>query len=516
MSASREKKTRQDITGQGLTEKQLQAQKEKQAAKRNRVIYTVLGVVCAVLAAALLIWDSNFFQGKAKALTIGNTSYTAAEVQYYYRNIYNQNYLYAQYGLISGLDASKAPEDQWYSELNGKTWRDYFLETATDTMIEVQALNQQAKAQNYQLSAEGKASVQQAMKDLENNALSSGYSGGSAYLKAMYGKSMTKGLYERMLTEATLATEFRSRYVDALEYSDADLEAYYAENVDDLDIFQYNYALFNGNPEAKKDADGKDIEPTEEETAAALAAAKAKAESFQAAVTSGTFAQAAQQYEEDGMVTVYQDQSTAGSSLSSIYKEWMLDSGRREGDTYLVENSTGTSYYVVEFTSRGRNPEVTADVRHILVAAETSDGASAPTDEQYEAARVKAQALLDQWKAAGEGEDAFAQLARDNSADTGSAAEGGLLTQVSTQSGYIADFANWAVDPARFAGETGLVQNTGSSVKGWHIMYYVGANEPLWKLQAKSTLTNEDTEEWMTGLTSALTAVQESGIKNVK
>lgn len=75
------------------------------------------------------------------------------------------------------------------------------------------------------------------------------------------------------------------------------------------------------------------------------------------------------------------------------------------------------NYYVVQFDSRARDESSTADVRHILIGA-----GSNPTEEQYAAAEESAQAMLDQWKAEGGTEDAFALLAMENTADSGSQA----------------------------------------------------------------------------------------------
>ena len=52
MSASREKKSRQSDPTQGLTQKERKELQEQQAAKRKAVVYTVIGVIVAVLVAA--------------------------------------------------------------------------------------------------------------------------------------------------------------------------------------------------------------------------------------------------------------------------------------------------------------------------------------------------------------------------------------------------------------------------------------------------------------------------------
>ena len=78
MSASREKKTRQ-----GSTYAQRRNNKAEEKSSRMHVVYGVVGVVIAVLAIALLVWDSGFFQKRTTAVTIDGEDFTPAVVQYY-------------------------------------------------------------------------------------------------------------------------------------------------------------------------------------------------------------------------------------------------------------------------------------------------------------------------------------------------------------------------------------------------------------------------------------------------
>src|SRR5699024_983811 len=121
---------------------------------------------------------------------------------------------------------------------------------------------------------------------------------------------------------------------------------------------------------------------------------------------------------------------------------------------------------------------------------------------------AEAEELLEQWKAGEATEDSFAALAQENSADTGSAANGGLISNISAASGYVDTFADWALDPARQPGDTGIVQNTGSSTKGWHIMYYVGSHDPIWKQTAFSALQSEDYDQLLADIDGSVTAQQ--------
>lgn len=503
VSASREKKTRQ-VLGQELSEKQIKAQQEAAQAKRNSVIYTVLGVVCAVAVAALLIWNSGFFQNRADAVSIGGETYSAADVQYYYNQVLNQYYMYSQWGIDYGFDFSVDPADQMYDAQAGVTWHDQIMNEALTAMTQTKALVAQAAAEGVKLSEEGEHEVEHAMQDLVSSSAQNGYSTVNSYLKAAFGRAMNKGKYEKVLKENQLANEYQQAYVDAREYTDEQLDAYYAEHKDDMDQFRYNYIAFQAH------------EHEGEETGAELAEAEKKAQALKDTLAGKDFADAVEQYAEDDHVTIQAEQTVEGAYLDSAYAEWMQSADRKAGDVMAMVKSDESGWFVVEYLGRGRSEEISGDVRHILVAAEQDEGATTPTEEQYEAAKAEAEALLEQWKSGEATEESFAELAKAESADPGSAEEGGLYEQVSSASGFIADFANWATDPARKAGDTGLVKNTASSTKGWHIMYFVGQNEPLWKINARSALASEDTAKWLEGLEEAAQVTRLDGLKNVK
>ena len=58
MSASDKKQQRKAAMAEGLTQRQLREQKEAQAAQRKKTTYTVIGVVCAIAAVGLLVWNN--------------------------------------------------------------------------------------------------------------------------------------------------------------------------------------------------------------------------------------------------------------------------------------------------------------------------------------------------------------------------------------------------------------------------------------------------------------------------
>ena len=507
VSASREKKVRQELSGQELSEKQIKAQQEAAQAKRNTVIYTVMGVVCAVVVAALLIWNSGVFQNRVAAVTVGGENVSVGEVQYYYNQVLNQYYMYSQYGIETGFNYAVDPAEQMYDKENGITWYDHMLDEAVQAMTEIKVLVAEAEEEGVKLSEEGEHEIEHAMRDLVAASARQGFATVNSYLKAAFGNAMTKGKYEKLVAESQLAYEYQQAYAETLTYTEEEMETYYAENKDELDLYDYNYAFFEAALE--EDAD-------EESTKAAMAAAQEKAEALKAALNGKDFAAAVEQYAEDESVTTKEDRGVSGAYLDSAYAQWVQEADRKAGDVTVMVDAGETGYFVVEYVGRGRDQEISGDVRHILVAAEQDEGATAPTEEQYEAAKVKAEALLEQWKNGAATEESFAELAKAESADPGSAEKGGLYEQVSSASGFIADFANWATDPQRKAGDTGLVKNTASSTKGWHIMYFVGQNTPLWQLEVEAAMANEEGTEWLEGLVEAAEVTRLDGLKNVK
>ena len=74
MSASREKKTRSDATYV-----QRRNHREEDKDRRKHVLYGIAGGVVVVLAIALLVWDSGFFQKRSTAVTIDGENYGRSE-----------------------------------------------------------------------------------------------------------------------------------------------------------------------------------------------------------------------------------------------------------------------------------------------------------------------------------------------------------------------------------------------------------------------------------------------------
>ncbi|MFR5809613.1 MAG: SurA N-terminal domain-containing protein, partial [Flavonifractor plautii] len=348
MSASREKKSRQSDPTQGLTQKERKELQEQQAAKRKAVVYTVIGVIVAVLVAALLIWHSGIFQRGKTALTVGGRDYSVTDVNYYFT--YYMNQAYSTSG--GAFDPSKDLRTQYTDEEQTKSYFDQFLDSTIEQLKKISALETAASEAGYTLSDDDKAYVDEAISSTKKAAESYGYAY-DGYLKAMYGKYMTPSAFKTCVEREALVNGYQSAYADSLGITDEDIQAYYEENASTLDTYDYRYIYLSGKAASTTDEDGNTVEPTEEETKAAMEAAKAKADAFVAAVNSSddketAFAELAPDYVSEDDKEDYEadpDASlhtgTVGSSLSyQSFGEWLMDDSRASGDVGVVESSS--------------------------------------------------------------------------------------------------------------------------------------------------------------------------------
>lgn len=520
MSASREKKNRQDQASSGWVDpKTAREAKQRKEEKRSNLLYGTIFVVFLLVAVAAIVWKSNIIQRTATAATVNGEKYTAAEVSFYYQNAY-QSFINDYYSYMSyiGIDTNSSLKDQTVSSMGamftgaeeGSTWYDYFLNQALESLADIQALNDAAEAEGFTWDDDMQASLDKNMEALTTGAATYGYTE-SQYLSMIFGSTMTKSVYEEQTKRTILANAYQTAYSDSLVYSEDELEEAYEADRNTYDLISAQYVRVNGGV-ASTDEEGNEIEVTDEMKTEAMATAKGYADQIYADWQAGGDLETLAD-ECEGSAT-YTDTDSA-TYASSTLNDWLFDDARQAGDSAVLEDEAGSAYYVVLFESRGRNDYDTVDVRHILITPEESELSS--DDEGYEddvaakkaEAMEKAEALLEEWKAGDATEDSFAHLAMDNSADS-SAADGGLYTEV-YKGQMVTEFNDWCFDPSRQAGDTGVVETS----YGAHVMYFVGYDIPYWQVQVRDDLKEEAVNEWYAEKTEGYTAEQGSGIQYV-
>ncbi len=272
---------KEDVARKGMSMKERKKALEEKKEKRRTKIYIAIGVVVVILVAALLFFDGGTLQRSMTALTVGDKTYSAAEVDYYFYSSYNSASTYAQY---YGLDTSKSLKDQEIYE--GTTWYDYFRDSAKKELTNVSILVQEAEKEGYTLSKEGEQEVEDAIADLKEHCKENGYSL-KYYLQNTYGRYMNEKTYHKVALEYQLAQEYQKKVTESYEKTDKDADKYYKEHAAELDTFEYEAYEVPVKTATKTDKDGKTVEPTEKETKAAEKKAKEGAAALEAAIKAG-------------------------------------------------------------------------------------------------------------------------------------------------------------------------------------------------------------------------------------
>ncbi len=517
MSASREKKTRQDLIKSDWTDpKTAREAQQRKAEKRSNMVYGAIAVIFVLVAAASLVWKSQIIQKTATAVTVDGEKYSVAETSYYfqqtYQNFVNQNSYFLSY---MGLDTSSDLRSQEYpGSEDGETWFDYFMDQTLQQMITVKALNDSAAAEGFAWTDELQSKLDSDISSLKESVVSSGYyTSFKQYLAATYGATMTEKVFAEQAKATYLAQAYAAAHSDSLTYTDAQLEETYQADTNSYDKVSYESIRFSGSVTATTDADGNTEEVTDEMKAAAMAAAKEAADAAYASFQAGESLKALSESSED---TYYTDSDGVSYSADAL-GAWLFDSARRSGDSAVVEDSANSAYYVVTFGQRFRDEYQLVNVRHILIQPEETElskddeGYDADVQAKKDAAKAEAEELLAQWKAGEATADSFAALAQEKSQDPGSAADGGLIPDISKASNYVESFKNWCFEDGRKDGDTGIVESS----YGYHIMYCDSHGLPYWKAQVQATLQSEDMNAWYEELTAGYTAEQQSGIRYV-
>ena len=514
MSASSKKKLRNEQQTAKMTEKQVAEQKEAKKLTLYTTIFVVVLAVMVVFAIAIgvtrSITNSGVHERNTVALTVGDHEISNAELNYFYMSAINSfNSNYGSYAAMLGLDTSKPLNEQVINNDTGLTWADDFLNTAKDSARSAYALADAAEAAGFTLSEDDLADIDSTINNMKLYANLYGYSSTKDFLKAQYGNGATEESYRQYVTLNALASAYRNSYSSSLTYTDADLRAAESENYEKYSSFTYYLAASKFQTD-EVDADSDEAVKAAKEAADSLIGEDvATVEDFDAAIAALDVNR-----DTEASSTAYTDQQY--SSVSATIRDWVIDSARKEGDKAVIANtSTSTDddgkettttqgYYAVFFTGSNDNTFPLVNVRHILIKFEggTTDSTTGTTtysDEEKEAAKQKAEEILDEWMSGDATEDSFAALANEKS-DDGDGTTGGLYENVYPGQ-MVSSFNDWCFDESRQTGNTGIIE----SQYGYHVMYFVGKSDTTYRdYQIETELRNTDTQEWYDATVEAM------------
>ena len=464
----------------GMTEqvsetKELSPAEKAKKKKRNYAIAKVVVAICVVLCIVLTVFEMGFTYRTLKAVDVDGTEYSVAEYNWLYTNslyeVYNN--LYQTYGELAAyfLNPQTPLDEQDYTD--EQTWADYIEEYTQNSVIELTALYNAGKEAGFELEQEVIDGIDAEWEDMKAIAAGSGYSAND-YAELNYGRGVNEKVFKDMYTRYLYAMSYAEYVVENEEVSSDDIETYYAEHADDFDSISYKSYFVSGTAEEGEDAD------------AAMEAAKAEAEEVK---------------EGSKEVTFTESNYVAKSRVPETYSEWLLDEARTAGDIEVFESETG--YYVVEFVGKNDLHYNTVNVRHILVS---------PKDESEESrteALAEANGYLDEFKANGSTEEAFAELAKEHSVD-GSAVNGGLYENV-FKGQTVAEFEDWCFDSARKVGDCEVIKTD----YGYHVMYFSGVAEEYYSLIVDQAIRNDRLNDYLDSIIEGIEVSELFGNKYV-
>lgn len=536
--ANNEIKTNAEIYREQRKERLDKAKKKKHSAKKDLairiIVKTIVILVCVGFIGGftgnLLL---NVFNVPQKVLTVAtynDTKLSGAEYNYYYMSLYNQIYqmsyqyesMYSSYGsgygvYFTGFDMSKDPAEQDYPyddvPEGVETWADYFRVMAStraflmDEMYK-KATSDEAKKAGFELSEEKMKEItdgiDESIKTLEEGAKEASFALDN-YIARTCGEGLTEKSYRALLEKDSIAQEYLTWYQEHTtdSYTKEEIAKYFEENKTDFitasaRIFDISYA------EPEEGSKDKAYTKAEAEKAANEFKSKITNEaSFISLAKEYAPASLKETYENDA-ATLQKDAHAADISSSDAVAEWLFSEDRNIGDTTVIEDEKAqcfTIIYVVSPASRDESVASTS-VRHILIQAETTDeeGNSLAQDvitKNFENAKAEAEKLMQTWKDNGATEEAFIALIADNTDDTASIETDGLYDDVKAGGNYVAEFTNWAIDPARKPGDADLVKTE----FGYHFMYFVEASgDTTWESEVRSTLASNDYNALVDGI----------------
>ncbi len=492
-------------------EKKLAAAAEE--AKKNRKFYTaciIFIVVLAIVVAAAALINSDITSTKTTAIEIGGTKYSPAEFSYFYRSAVSSTYasLSQSYGDMAAyiLDTSRSLEDQTAMIGDGtQTWADYFYNEAIVGLTNLTVLYDAAIKDGYALSNDDKASIEADVAYYEEVAVNNGFGNLETFLELNFGKGFNENMLRAIAEKQYIAAAYATDLDASFEYTADEIEAYYSENANDFDFVKYHYFFVGTSNEAFADM-------SDEEK---VTAAHKAAEEIATSASGMEFTRSVRDFVADSSKSLYdQPESTMnitqGQSVSSIYKDWMMDASRTEGETTVIDADGGS--YALMFVSRNDNHYNLVDVRHILISAEADENGDF-TEEALAEAKAEAERIYALWQE-DPTEENFAALAEEYSSDGGSATNGGLYREV-YQDYMVEEFDSFLFHEGKQPGDHGIVYGTNGSYAGYHVMYFSALGEVFSDRIADSSMRAADYNDAVQALAENYGFTIESGMKYV-
>ena len=449
------------------------AREQKKAEHRDTMKIAVIAVsillVIAILVAScclivLSIRSTGNYLRDRVSITSEHFEVNNAMVSYFFRDSFNaQRSYFDYYQSYYNLNTSMPLREQKYND--SMTWFDYFMNSTSSNIANMLILAEAAHDAGMEITDVEEGRIDMTIRAMQKHADEAGVSL-EKYIHNNYGLGVKESDIRDALELYYLNQKFYYDALSKIEVTDDEIKKQYEENENDYLKVSYKVYTF------RKTTEGKTADEKAEELASAkslkdfditlrkiLAEDKMSNDNIDSAV-------------ENSVV------NNASYNESAEYSKWLFEDGRKENDVKTIKADSGnvSVYFVTEPAHLDESE--TKNVRHILYSFDDYE-----TKEECKAA---ADAILEQFKKDGGGEEAFADLANRYSSDTGSAMNGGLYENVA-EGQMVEEFEDWIFDEDRKAGDTDVIETS----YGYHVMYYVGNGRPAWEATVYSELVSD-------------------------
>lgn len=472
---------------------------EKEKEKKEERISTTVGIVFLVALVCLVASFPirTYLATHETYVVINGEEVNKVEFDYAY-NTSKNNYItqYGSYLSYFGLDTSKDLSTQMYSDT--LTWQDYFEQNAVESLKQNKALMAEAKAAGFTYDTTDEYNTFK--ETIKTSAAAAGVSD-KEYVRSIYGSYATMGRIEEYVKNDMVMNAYYQKLQEDNAPGDDEIQSYYEENKATYDSVDYRLTTI----EADLPTEPTELADPVEETAADTTGTTdgtAATDTTQDTAYQPSDAEIAKAMKDakvladDAEQTVAKDgeahENEKKSSVNYMISDWLFDDARKAGDTTVITNDNSHCYYVVAFEKRYLDETPSADVRVII-----------PTEDKT------GEEILEEWKNGAATEDSFAELCKKYTQDTSAVENGGLFEQV-TKTGMTEELSNWIFDSSRQAGDTVAITVSDTT----YVLYYIGQDQPEWKINIKNTLVSDTMSQHMQDITADVTVEDPKGKLN--
>ena len=472
---------------------------EKEKEKKEERISTAIGIVVLVALVCLVASFPirTYLATHETYVVVNGEAVNKVEFDYQY-NLTKNNYItqYGSYLTYFGLDTSKDLSTQMYSDT--LTWQDYFEQNAVESLKQNKALMAEAKAAGFTYDTTDEYNTFK--ETIKTSAAAAGVSD-KEYVRSIYGSYATMGRIEEYVKNDMVMNAYYQKLQEDNAPSDDEIQSYYEENKATYDSVDYRLTTIEADLPTEPTELADPVEETAADTTGTTDGTTA-ADSTQDTAYQPSDAEIAKAMEDarvladDAEQTVAKDgeahENEKKSSVNYMISDWLFDDARKAGDTTVITNDNSHCYYAVAFEKRYLDETPSADVRVII-----------PTEDKT------GEEILEEWKNGAATEDSFAELCKKYTQDTSAVENGGLFEQV-TKTGMTEELSNWIFDSSRQAGDTVAITVSDTT----YVLYYIGQDQPEWKINIKNTLVSDTMSQHMQDITADVTVEDPKGKLN--